>query len=101
MKNTILFLILFYSASLFAQKSIDKLLKKHNENSIPYISPQELAIPKTNLILLDSRELKEYNTSHLKNAIHVGYDHFNIDSVLKKIPIKPLNVNHNFKLDPV
>jgi len=92
MKNTILFLILLCSVSIFAQKSIDKLLKKHNDNSIPYISPQELAMPKTNVILLDSRELKEYNTSHLKNAIHVGYDHFKIDSVLKKIPNKEAKI---------
>ena len=39
-------------------------------------------------IILDSRELNEYKTSHLKNAIHVGYDNFNIDSLQKKIPNK-------------
>ncbi|MDB2462947.1 rhodanese-like domain-containing protein [Algibacter sp.] len=88
MKNTILFLLLLFGCQLFAQKSIEKLLANHNDHSIPYITPQELAMPKTNVVLLDSRELKEYKTSHLKNAIHVGYDHFEIHKVEEMIPDK-------------
>ncbi|MCL5128973.1 MULTISPECIES: rhodanese-like domain-containing protein [unclassified Algibacter] len=88
MKNSLFLLILLQGVSLFAQKSIDKLLKQYNDNSVPYISVQELAMPNTNATILDSRELKEYETSHLKNAIHVGYDHFKIDSVYKKVPNK-------------
>ena len=88
MKNTVLFLLLLFSCQLFAQKSIDKLLAKYNDNSIPYITPQELATPKTDVVLLDSRELKEYQTSHLKNAIHVGYDHFEINKIEETIPDK-------------
>jgi len=34
---------------------------------------------------LDTREVGEYNVSHIRNAIHVGYDHFKLSSV-KKIP---------------
>ena len=92
MKKIIILLIAFQSFSLFAQKSIEKLLKQYNDNSVPYITVQELAMPKTNAVILDSRELKEYKTSHLKNAIHVGYDHFNIDSVQKKIPNKDTKI---------
>ena len=88
MKKIIVFLIFLQGFSLFAQKSIDKLLKQYNDNSVPYISAQELAMPKTHAITLDSRELKEYKTSHLKNAIYIGYNHFTIDSVYKKIPNK-------------
>ncbi|MDO5985911.1 rhodanese-like domain-containing protein [Flavivirga amylovorans] len=92
MKNTFLFLLFLQSFSLFAQKSIDKLLKQYNDNSVPYITVQELAMPKTDVIILDSRELKEYKTSHLKNAIHVGYNHFKIDSVQKKVPNKDAKI---------
>ncbi|AJR02534.1 rhodanese-like domain-containing protein [Siansivirga zeaxanthinifaciens] len=88
MKKTVFLLILIQSFTSFAQKSIDKLLKQYNDNSVPYITVQELAMPKTNAVILDSRELKEYKTSHLKNAIHVGYDKFKIDSVKKIIPNK-------------
>jgi rhodanese-related sulfurtransferase len=88
MKNTLIIILITFHCSLFAQKSIDKLLKEYNDNSVPYITVQELAMPKTDAIILDSRELNEYKTSHLKNAIHVGYDNFNIDSLQKKIPNK-------------
>ena len=88
MKKTVFLLILIQSFASFAQKSIDKLLKQYNDNSVPYITVQELAMPKTKAVILDSRELKEYKTSHLKNAIHVGYDEFKIDSVKKIIPNK-------------
>ncbi len=63
-----------------------ELLKKYNTEDIPYISVQELAMPKTDAILLDARELKEYEVSHLKHAMHVGYDHFDLNTVLKNIP---------------
>lgn len=88
MKNTLIIILITFHCSLFAQKSIDKLLKEYNDNSVPYITVQELAMPKTDALILDSRELNEYKTSHLKNAIHVGYDNFNIDSLQKKIPDK-------------
>lgn len=92
MKKILLILILLGSASIFAQKSVEKLLKKYNDNSVPYISPQELAMPKTDVILLDSRELKEYETSHLKNAVHVGYNHFKVSHVEKLIPNKEAKI---------
>ncbi len=92
MKHATLFLFLLFNSLLFAQKSIDKLLKQYNDNSVPYITVQELAMSKTDVIILDSREPKEYKTSHLKNAIHVGYNHFKIDSVQEKIPNKEAKI---------
>lgn len=88
MKHILVPLLLLISTSSFAQKSIEKLLNKHNDNSIPYITPQQLNSAGKDVIVLDSRELKEYNTSHLKNAIHVGYDNFKINNIKKKIPNK-------------
>jgi len=71
-----------------AQKSLSELLKQENNQSIPYISVQELAMPKTKAILLDTREGKEFEVSHLKDAIHAGYDHFNLDSIVSILPNK-------------
>ena len=70
---------------MFAQESLSELLKKHNNESIPYISVQELAMPKTNAILLDARELREYEVSHLRDALHVGYNEFNLTNTTKKL----------------
>jgi rhodanese-related sulfurtransferase len=88
MKYIIIFLFSFGSFGLQAQNSIKKLLKKHNDNSVTYITYKELKTLYKDIVLLDTRELKEYKTSHLKNAIHVGYDHFQINSIQKKIPNK-------------
>lgn len=86
MKQQILYIALFFSSMGFAQKTMTELLKKYNSEDIPYISVQELAMPKTEAMLLDARELEEYEVSHLKDAIHVGYDNFEMNTVLNKIP---------------
>jgi rhodanese-related sulfurtransferase len=88
MKNLIILLFLSVSALGFSQKTLSKLLKKHNTESVPYISVETLQNEKEEVIILDSREEKEYKTSHLKNAIFVGYDFFNLDSVQKILPKK-------------
>ncbi|WP_299120113.1 rhodanese-like domain-containing protein [uncultured Winogradskyella sp.] len=88
MKKSILLIVLFISSFGFAQKSISKLLKKYNTESIPYISVQELAMPDSEAIILDSREMKEYEVSHIKNAIQVGYDDFDIETVEKHVSDK-------------
>lgn len=88
MKYTTQILILLFSISSFSQETISDLLKKHNTKSIPYISVQELAMPKTIAIILDARELNEYETSHIKNAIHVGHKYFDIESISNIIKIK-------------
>ena len=88
MKNSLLFLFLILSGSSFAQDSLAELLKKHNSAGIPYITVQELAMPKTDVIILDARELNEYNVSHLDQAIYVGYNSFNMESVFEKITDK-------------
>ena len=92
MKNKILYILIFLSSVGFAQDSISELLKKHNTESVPYISVQELAMPKTETILLDSRELIEFETSHIQNAIHVGYNDFKIETVTNQITDKSTTI---------
>ena len=82
----ILILFLVVSTTTFGQKKLDKLLNKWNKRNVPYISVETLALPKTNAILLDAREQKEFDVSHLKNAICVGYDKFKLKETLAKLP---------------
>jgi len=82
----ILILFLVVSSTAFGQNKLDKLLQKWNKNKVPYMSVETLAMPKTKAILLDAREAKEYNVSHLKNAVFVGSDHFKLKETLKKLP---------------
>ena len=92
MKNILYILLILFATQSVAQKTLSDLLKIHNQRSIPYISVQELAMPKTKAIILDAREIKEYNVSHLKNAIYVGYDFFVVDSVQQKIQNKEAKI---------
>ena len=75
MKKLYIFLFAFLGLNSFSQKTIPEVLKKFNKNSVPYISISELKLKK-NIIILDAREEKEFNVSHLKNAKYSGYDKF-------------------------
>lgn len=92
MKNIIFYIFISFSVSGFSQNSLSELLNQFNDRSIPYISVQELAMPKTEAVILDARERNEYQTSHLKNAIYVGYNYFQIDSVQQKLPKKDAKI---------
>ena len=87
-KMYIIPLLLFCSNLLHSQKSIDKVLKTYNNNSVPYISSQELSKLDNNIILLDAREANEYEVSHLKNAIFVGFDKFDSNKTTEKLKDK-------------
>lgn len=58
-----------------AQNTIPKVLEKLNKKSVPYINVAALQ-SKENYVLLDARETKEFNVSHIENAINVGFDKF-------------------------
>lgn len=88
MKYFLVIVLVLFTTNLVAQDSLSDLLKRHNTMSVPYITVQELAMPKTNSILLDARELEEYNVSHLQNAAYVGYQDFNIELFETEYPQK-------------
>lgn len=84
--------ILFISMSLFSLKSAAQnvensayniLLKGLLSHSVPEISVQKAA-QLQEVIFIDSREKNEFNVSHIKNALWVGYDQLDLNP-LKKI----------------
>jgi len=83
--SSILFLLI--TSFSFAQNKIDKTLRKLNKESVDYIHVETLEKAE-NPILLDAREKAEYEVSHIKDAIWVGYDTFQLDSVVQKIQNK-------------
>lgn len=75
----VLIIIAVLSGSIgLSQNNLSDLLKQYNTNNIPYISVQELAMPKIKALILDAREFKEYEISHLKNAVFVGFNTFDL-----------------------
>lgn len=84
MKHKLLYiLLLLIGITTYAQKTLDQTLKKHNKNEVPYISATELRMLQVNnsATILDSRELNEYQVSHIEAALLVGFDKFSMDSI--------------------
>ncbi|MBK7232343.1 MAG: rhodanese-like domain-containing protein [Saprospiraceae bacterium] len=85
----------FLSGILFAQnnpiikpatvesKSFDLMLKSMLSFSIPLIGVDELKQNFNDYNLLDTREYSEFKISHLKNAIWVGYENFDMNKLSK------------------
>jgi len=88
MKKQIVFFLLVSVTAMFSQSNLKNLLQKYNTESIPYISVNQLLKQQEKVVLLDAREKKEFEISHLKNAYFVGYTTFNLKETLKKIPNK-------------
>lgn len=87
----IIICILFLPSFIMAQKDFKQVLKQYNDESIPYITVQELQedLKQNNLItILDARQIKEYQISHLANAIYVGSKDFNIELTKDRLPKK-------------
>lgn len=85
MNRIVSYIVFLISISGFSQESLNDVLNRFNTKSVPYISVEELTMPKTEAIILDAREKIEYDVSHIKGAIYVGYDNFNIRTVENKI----------------
>lgn len=79
-------------ATANAQKSIDSLLQKHNKNGIPYIYPEVLKDSLNHFTVLDAREDYEYKVSHIPNAIHIGYNFFDVTAVIAMLPDKSTRI---------
>ena len=57
--------------------TLDRLLS----HSVPEVSVASLSQDTSKIVLLDARETREFEVSHIDHAIHVGYDNFNTKSV--------------------
>ncbi|PWL40316.1 rhodanese-like domain-containing protein [Flagellimonas aquimarina] len=82
----LLFLLVSITSS-YAQTFISEILENFNNNTIEYVSVEKLNDMGKSL-LLDAREKEEFEISHLKNAIWIGYETFEIARVLKLVPNK-------------
>lgn len=79
-----------FSLTGIAQNSIDEAIQKYNSGSVDYIEAETLKTKLDageNIVLLDTRAKAEFDVSHLKNAIWIGYDNF------KKENVKQLDKN--------
>lgn len=60
--------------SLCTDPVFEKTVDEYISRTVPIISCQELEEEKEDVLIFDIRESNEYNTSHIRDAVHLGYD---------------------------
>ena len=83
----LLALLLLLSVSFLPadQQQLSAVSKSLIQGTVPTLTTKELAdtLTKEKVLLLDTREKKEFEVSHLPNAHWVGYDHFKLSTLAK------------------
>jgi rhodanese-related sulfurtransferase len=87
MKFLVILFAFFTTSHCFSQNTIQEALEKLNKQTVPYITVEALHAS-AEIILLDSREVKEFKVSHIKNAVNVGFDKFNSALIATKFKDK-------------
>jgi len=75
---------LFITLPFYGQNSIDEALNRYNSHSVDYIrvkSLEENLKQDEKIYLLDAREKEEFEVSHLKDAIFVGYSSLELSAL--------------------
>lgn len=78
------FIIFLVSLSATGQTNFDKKLKSLYKNTVPLIQSETLStkIEKgENMLILDTRSFKEFQVSHLPNALFIDYNDFDSEKV--------------------
>ena len=91
MKKGIIIIFLSLFNVVFSQKTISDVIQQYNKNSVPYITVEELHKP-NDYLLLDTREPEEFEVSHLKNAVFVGYKKFDSENFQNQYPNKEMDI---------
>ena len=60
------------------QESFEMMVNGLLSETVPQVRPDSCP---ADAVFLDARELEEYAVSHIVNAVHVGYDNFEMSSV--------------------
>lgn len=77
------FIFVLFTFTAFGQSAEYKKMLKKYYSDFPTISINDAyhKIDQSNVYFIDTREQKEFDVSHIKNARCVGYDNFDISSV--------------------
>ena len=78
------FVLLFAYACGIQGQNFDEMVNRLIIKSVPLIQPGDLKEALNSdaaIVILDAREKEEYEVSHLKNAIWIGYKDFDLASI--------------------
>ena len=86
-QKSIVYMLLFvcgFSSPVFSQqvqdKAFDKMLQKLLSHKVAEVTPVDISNT-PEVLFLDAREQKEYDTSYIENAVWIGYNDFDIKRV--------------------
>ncbi len=85
-KLTILLFLITMQQTMAQNPAFKKVLDEHIAQTVPVITVDSLNQHLAEFTVLDAREIEEFEVSHIKKAIHVGYNNFSIKKVIKAIP---------------
>jgi rhodanese-related sulfurtransferase len=92
MKKLIYTILFSISFTACGQATLEELLDNYNNETVPYISVEQLQVKESQLLLLDTRTLEEFQVSHLKNAHWVGFEKFEIEKFRNLFPEKDIEI---------
>lgn len=72
MKHLLRYIFCILTISVYSQSNIDSLLQKYNKKTVPYISVQDLKKDEQSYLILDTRKKREFEVSHIPNAVWVS-----------------------------
>lgn len=91
MRILLIIFISFQSLFLFGQKNsatqlcsnpkFEKTIERYISHSVEVIGVEELYEKKDDFILLDAREIEEYETSHIPGSFYFGFDNPDLSSL--------------------
>ncbi len=96
--NIFIFCFLLISSAAISQEQsvlcvnpeFQKEVNSYLSYDVPIISIADAYEAKEDYIFLDAREVDEYNISHIENAIHIGYDDFDMTTLSALDKSKPI-----------
>lgn len=80
-----LFLSTLACAGQVKSSAYRAMLKNLLSHTVPEVQVQQAAKDSSAILFLDAREPREFDVSHIKGAVNIGYDHFDA-SRLSEIP---------------
>ena len=81
---TVVGLLLIWATAGYSQvenRAYRLMLSALLQHSVPEVGIRYVADNHSSLVFLDARELREYAVSHIDGAIHIGYDHFDLEKM--------------------
>lgn len=71
--------------SMVINPSFNQKISSMLSFNVPLIGVKDLSSIQNKVYILDAREKEEYDVSHIKGAIHIGYNNFD-NNILSSIP---------------